>query len=350
MNRYKEAGVVQHNLGTWKYGKVSSFKEFKIIKPTIICLGGDTTESPGKINNMCATVERIIGLKVEGPKETATYNNLDLVGFFYGKDHETDKSTRFSDKDRDDIVEYVLLPLCVDENGNLLPLEQICKNFSLINFFTHCHGAFELCEITKKLHRILLDKGLSNEQAHKIYAHSFHCSYASNHKESFYPTMYVYSLTDKDNMYMAQLYRENYGEVLDGVSVKHDVAGKFLTENISSRNYKEHVHHDTITVFSSRLINNEQNKGNLNIYNEHSYVYLDRDEVNWALRGKNIPYANNADLVSKMVAYAMSINIASSLRTYLSNKLEPRIPILELKKELEDLIDVYNKEDLQVVR
>jgi len=350
MGRYKEAGVVKRDLTTGQYGRVMALNEFKITKPTIICLGGDQVASPGKINNVCGTVERIIGLRVDGPKELSTYNYLELVGFFYGKDKSTDKSTCFSNEDRDDIVKYILLPLCVDEEENLLPLEQICKNFSLINFFTHCQGAYELYEITKRLHKILLDKGLTNEQAHKIYAQAFHCSYASNCKESFYPTMYVYSLTDNDNWYMAQLYRENYGENLDGVSIKHDVPGKFLTENISSRNYNEHVHHDTITVFSSRLVNNEQNKGNINIYDEHSYVYLDRDKENWRLRGKNIPYANNADLVSKMVAYAMAANIAISLQTYYSNTLAERMPILELKRELEGLIDSYNKEDLQVIR
>ena len=350
MSRYKEAGVVQRDLQTGRYGKVMTLREFKITKPTIICLGGDTTESQTRANNLCGTVERIIGLRVEGSKEFATYNYLDLVGFFYGKDKQTDNSTCFSNEDRDDVVNYILLPLCIDDNGNLLPLEEICKNFSLINFFTHCHGAYELYEVTKRLHKILLEKGLTNEEAHKIYAQSFHCSYASNYKESFYPTMYVYSLTDSDNKYMAQLYKENYGESLDGVSIKHDVAGKFLTENISSRNYNDHVHHDTITIFSSRLINSEQNKGHSNIYDEHSYIYLDRDKVNWRLRGKNIPYASNADLVSKMVAYAMAINIASSLQTYTSGSLVKRLSIKQLQQELEDLKESYDLEDLQLIK
>ena len=351
MSRYIVAGAVQRDLSTAKSGKIMALKEFKITRPTVVCLGGDQTDTPGKANNMCRTIERIIGLKVGGPKEFATYNYIDVVGLFYGRDEQSDKTACFTEEDRDEIVNHILLPLCVDENGNLLPLKQICKNFSLINFFTHCHGAYELYKITQKLHNILLDKGLTNEQAHKIYAQSFHCSYAANHNESFYPTMYIYSLTDKNYMFMEQLYRENYGEILDGVSIKHDVPGKFLTENICSRNYNEHVHHDTITVLSSRLINVPENKGFHNIYDEHSYIYLDRDEENWRLLGEKkkhkIPYANNADLVSQMFAYAMAVNIACSLRTYCSNTLVERMSILDLKQELEDLACSYKSEDLQ---
>ena len=350
MIRYAVSGLFKQDTNNRGRGHIMGLKDFSVEKPTIICLGGDQTFRDSLIKDLCDTVGRIIGLGVQGPREIASYNNIDVVGIYYGQDKETDKTFCLSEEDRDDIVNHILLPLCVDEEGKLLPLEQICKNFSLLNFFTHCHGAFELYKITAKLHKILLDKGLTNEQAHEVYAHSFHCSYAANWHESFYPTMYMYSLIDACFRHIDYVYSGCYGEVLDGVSIKYDLPGKFMTENISSRNYNEHVHHDSIIVFSSRLVNPppEGKRYFEHIYDEHSYRFLDRCSKNWRSTGVDSVYTPNADLVSQMAAYAMAVNITASLHTYRTNKLTKRMPIVELKTELESLIESFRKEDLQL--
>ena len=351
MGRYMESGAVVRNISTKSHGVRKALNEVKVENTTIVCLGGDMTYSANKIEDLCKSVESVIGLRVDGPQHLSTYNDMEVIGFYYGKDNETDKTYCFSEEDRDAIVQNTLLPLCVDVDGNLLPLEEICKNFSRMIFFTHCHGATELCKITEKLHNILLEKGLTNEQAHKIYEQSFHCSYASNCRESYYPTMYVFSLTDGCYPFLKHVYKEYYGEVLDGVSIKYDPPGKHMTENISSRDYYKHVHHDSIIVFTSRLVNKQPNNLLKSVYDEHSYCFLDRDIMNWGFKadGDSV-YSPNADLVSKMVAYAMAINIVASLNTARTGKITKRISILDLKAELENLINTFDQEDLKIQR
>ena len=61
-------------------------------------------------------------------------------------------------------------------------------------------------------------------------------------------------------------------------------------------------------------------------------------------------YSPNADLVSKMVAFAMAVNIVASLETCRTGKLSKRISILELKDELETLLYSVDQEDLKMMR
>ena len=125
-----------------------------------------------------------------------------------------------------------------------------------------------------------------------------------------------------------------------------------MTENISSRDYYKHVHHDSIIVFTSRLINRQPNNLLKSVYDEHSYCFLDRDIMNWGLAKIDDEriYSPNADLVSKMVAFAMAVNIVASLETCRTGKISKRISILELKDELETLLYSVDQEDLKIMR
>lgn len=322
------------------------FGQFKITRPTIVCFGGDKTcDRPGpngkiitgseQINGFCALGERLMGLRDENVDKYSTYHNLDFLGFSYGKDNPLSHTGFLTDEEKNIIVENLFLPLFFNENGERLSLEECKKNFSLITFLTHCHGAKELASILSKTNNYLIKNGFSQEETLAIFRESSQISYSPATDETWVPTIRFYSFEDAIFKGMDKLYFDAYKEHLNGVSLKYDSAGFLRNEQ------KFYCHQEILTIYSSRLLNNPIENEQV-LYDEHSLVHIDRD-FNWNIKNTT---AKNADTVSKILSYSLSKMVANSVQNYYSDSFIAKPNIIDVLPELEDVLSVANAEEL----
>ena len=146
-------------------------KNLKISKPLIICLSGNGTKTELEANGFCKLAESLLGDKSQ---------EVDLLGVAYGvKDEQQSKRGELSSKDVELLVDNILIPLCKNEkNGELLSIEDCCRNLSLITFFTFCHGNKEVKNILEKFNERLEDKGLSKQDISILTQSLFEINYA----------------------------------------------------------------------------------------------------------------------------------------------------------------------------
>ena len=81
----------QRDLTAENHWRTKDIHDFKITRPTVVCLGGNGTTETRKANNVCKLVESLMGIKIEATNDvTSTYKDVDIVGFSYGKEKESD--------------------------------------------------------------------------------------------------------------------------------------------------------------------------------------------------------------------------------------------------------------------
>ena len=334
MDRYENSGFGKRDLNSKDHWLPLDVKTYKIVKPTIICLGGNGTTSDNirsgaqKVNAFCRTFESLVGLKLDNPDIYGSYNYVDVVGFHYGRDREDQTAGYFSKNEVEEIVEGILLPLFVDDKGERLSLETSCDNASLVRFFTHCHGSREINNIMSLLNDKLLLKGFNKEEISEIFECFFQLAYSPMPDETWVPTVRVESLTDSFNYGLYRLFKDIYGHYLDGVEIYYDKAGSFRRRTTAS------ARKDIISIYTSRLVNNEENTDMSRIKDEHEILYLERD-INWNIKID----AKNADVVSQLAGYAIARKI-----------MHPKMSLTQLNEELCEILSAFNKEDLKIKR
>lgn len=315
----------------WKPLKLNNFK---ITKPTIVCLGGNGVIDAELANGFCKRAETFVGLKIGDASMYSTYRNIDLIGFSYGRDSVAQTAGAFNDEEINKIVDNIFMPLFLDNKGKLLPKEICAKNMSLVTFFSHCHGAKEVNNFINNIDSKLLMKGSTKEDNQFIFSQSFSFSYSPLTDETWLPTVRVDSLQDSFNYGLGEIYRNSYYQTLNGVAIKHDGPGQFR------RNPAWMVRNETISIYSSQLLNQ------LGVHkDEHSIKFLERDEK-WSI-GANAQNAKNADAVSQMAGYAVAMAVVNSLDNSRSDDLVPKMSFNELKNELQDILDGYKADELQ---
>jgi len=340
-------------------------KKFRIDKPTILCLGGNGTTTSQKANGNCAIAERLMGLKRN--EGITSYNDINIIGFYYGRNKKEDSVGEFSKEELNDFVDQLLLPLCVGDTGDRLPLYEACKNFSLVTFNTHCHGSKEVNNMINLLNKKLLLRGYSSDETKEIFAHSFQMSYAPIQDECCVPSVRFVSMTDSHNFMLRQVYKDCYGSDLNGIAIKYDEPDKFRGRTALF------PHYDTISVYSSRLLNNvdysSQNKledavagHNSNIKkvtDEHTIIYVDRDD-DWNLTKDSLD-APNAEVMSTLMGYTIAWAMGKSVSTFINGNLEfPKISkenkeagiycLNQLNSDLNNILESYKDQDLTYIK
>lgn len=347
MGKYTNSGVGKRSPNAENHWKQLDIAKVRIKKPTLICLGGNGTTDDTvskdnsklvcgseRANGVCAIAERLIGLKPEEPKVYSTYAHVDFISFHYGKDSPKDKIGKFSEDELKKIVKFVFLPLCLDNNLKPLPVDEVCKNISLITFFTHCHGAREVANILNMYKYCLIKLGYTESEVQKIYSSIFHISYSPLTDETLTPTLKLESFMDVFNIGLDQIFEETYGYKLNGIATIIDKKGTLRNKQYSLASF------DNITVYSSKLVN-KQGIEALSEPNEHGIDCLDRNKK-WESKSG----AKNADVVSKIAGYTIARSIARSLEIYEKKILLPPITVDELKEEYESLMSIYTIEEL----
>ena len=336
--RYTQSGFGKRNPKSDNNWTPLELDGYRITKPSIICLGGNGTTDFCKAKRFCATAERWMNLSNHRAGSCFSYDSFDILGFHYGMDSKDDTTGYFSKEYISKIVDNLLLPLCVDKNGERLKLENACKNFTLVTFFCHCHGAREINYILSELNTKLINKGYTAEEVNKIYGQSFQLSYSPMPDEAWLPSVRIDSFTDSFNLGLASAFKDAYGYRLNGVAVMFDRKGMFRTTPAA------HAHHDKISIYSSRLVNTEENKGYRNIIDEHTIEVLERNS-DWTIANN----AKNAECVSRMGATALARAVANSVKNKKYKEFYPKSPIKSLESSFKTILSKYSEDDLKMV-
>ena len=350
MARFLESQFGKRDLTATNHWRNFDFADYKIIRPTLICIGGngttDTKNKDGsirkgtqKINGVCAIAERLVGLQSgEVAKDRhSTYHLIDILGFSYGKEKEEDTTGSFSKEEVDKIVDNMLMPLCMNfETNEVYSIDQCCKNMSMITFFTHCWGAREVGIIMQKFYNELIGWGFEKDDVEKIFSYCCQITYSPFTDQILVPTFRVDSLTDSVHRGYGKMYEDYYKEKLEGIKVKYDPKGYLHGKK------NQFVSQEVVTLWVDRLVNSPLNKDLKNIYDEHSIEVLNRDAT-WSslvMKGdQEIRDARNADKVSQMIGYVMARNLSISLSRYNADYLEKRNNLHDIVREAETILD-----------
>ena len=299
-------------------------------------LGGNGTLTSSNANGGCSRLERLMGLKPKDADIYSTYNDVDIIGFYYGRDKEENTHGSVT---RSEIAQYVnqlLIPLCVDEQTKrALPIETICKNFSKLIFFTHCYGAVVLNDMLESLRKTLLIKGLSKDDIDTIYSNSINITYSPLEMDFYLPTVSINSFADSFNEAtdLDKWFENRYKYKLNGVDIKFGDKGFFgAGNNLNSK---------IISVYSSKLFNLKPDEK----IDEHTSDCVDLNEK-W-LASKKSGGSKNSECVSRMVGYVLASAGARALKIQSSGALKKQ-EFKTLYKNLIDIKDSYLKEDLEV--
>lgn len=332
----------KRDLQSENHWKPLPLNQFKIDKATVVCLGGNGTIIDRKTNNLCKLAESLMGIKVEAAQNPDTaYKDVNIVGFTYGTDLQDDNIGNFSREECDEIASQLFLPLCTDQNGALLPVNESCKNFSLLTFFTHCYGADGLAGILSSLNNQLLDKGYSKDDIHLIFGQSMQVAYSPFHNDTWVPTVRIDSMTDSFHRDLNCSYPAIYGHKLNGIESYVDKAGTFRG------NKYPYTKHDTLSIYTSRLINTRENSDIRYLIDEHTIYYLQRDEK-WQSDGSSVWENNgndpwrekpqNLDVVSQTVGYALARSVANSINNANSTELIEKPSMEQMKTEMDTIL------------
>lgn len=344
IQRYKEVGYGLRDLGAENHWVSDVEKSnFKIHRPIIICLPGNGCISSEKANGFCKIVERTMGLNHEADSiaQNTSYDYVDVLGVHYATNNDKQTSGTMNKEEVNNFVERFLMPLCVDDNGKLLDINTISLNFSQITFFSHCYGSVALSEIIHCLSDKLKNLGLSPNNIHSALSNTCQITYSAFTTSTPIPTIRIESLTDSFHKGLDEIYENTYGHKLNGVEIQHDNRGYFRKQP------SHNVDFEILHIFSSRLLNLENNRDMSKLIDEHTIEYLGR-EVDWSITEKS-KGAKNANLVSILTGYALSWAVAQTMLSANTNKPFPKTGLKEkLAPALQDIITTYKKEDLMM--
>ena len=283
--------------------KLKFFKH-KITKPTIICLGGNTTKFEEDANAMCKLASNLIGLKDPIDNEQARTNDVDVIGVAYGQLDETPRNstTAVTRQEISMLVDTLLLPLATNKSGKRLSLRQAEKNFSNVTFFSHCYGAKIVNEMNFDLIRKMMDIGYSSDEILTIQKQMTSVSYAPIEEVFNMPSLQIVSAKDYTSMVpnnASDSFRDTYYDIFEG---KIEFDG----------NYVFREDENTVTLFTSAM---SQKPGN-----EHSVVFLNRNE-NWRYTLLN---PDHADEISQVAGYVLASSVATGIQNQQSTEFIPK--------------------------
>ena len=303
----------------------------------VLCFGGNGVINAKKATRFCGTIERLCGLKNES--DISSYNHIDLISFYYDINPEQPTIGQFNNEQRELIADKIFIKRCYDNFGNLKTEEELIKSFVKINIASHCWGALEASYIGGIVERKMLKLGFSKETVSKAFNQIFHLTYAPYTDHSCFPCLRISSFVDSKFRHISAMYTEAYKTKLNGVDIRYDKPGYFRDGEFPMLKVP------VLSVYSSQLINTQENTNLRELKDEHGIETLERD-YSWN-QGHQSRGAKNADVVSKIASYAIADAIAVSIRNLWQSETIYKTPMLELKEELLDLLECYPAEELK---
>ncbi len=163
----KRVEKTKENKVGWEEG---SFDDVKIDtnKKTVLFFNGNGGIEPKDANYGAKFIEGMVGKAEE--------NGYDLYSFYYG--HEKEKNTgSFSPEERQNIYDSFFKPFIYDEDGNILPEEQVENNLQNLRIYAYCMGMNETNILLAKMDESLT-KNFGEEKSKKLLENVFVVSFA----------------------------------------------------------------------------------------------------------------------------------------------------------------------------
>ncbi|MBQ8431163.1 MAG: hypothetical protein IJX26_04435 [Clostridia bacterium] len=277
-------------------------KNFNVSKPTLICIGGNSTKTSKDANFYAKCAYNLIGY------DKSILEDVDIYSVYYDENISNDSFQS--------ITRAMFFRLVKDDYGSLLPFEQVLKRVRNLNFFTHCYGSIIVHKMISSFCYFLENIGYDYIEAEVIARQIFHLSYAPyinentqvNQEFGLLPSTFeIVSFNDK---MLGERYKKEY---FRKAGHKNDSP---LIDFVSDENY--------IRLCVERLNSNEKN--------DHEISSILRDEK-WQLLNE---YNGKLDKVSQCASYALSFALAHSISNFKSKKIN----LLELQDLKRDCISI----------
>lgn len=321
--------IGKRNLDAPNHWQELDLSSYKITKPTVICLGGNFTKKSREANNMCKIAESLLGLKRQISDERATYNDVDLVGVAYGEieGKSASSSTAVTMLEVAEMVDSLLLPLAVNDQGERLSMEEAQRNFCNVNFFSHCYGATVINSMIFDLGRKMLALGYQSSEILNIEGQMTSVSYAPTAEVYNMPSFQVVSARDGVSMVptgASKHFNDLFFDVFEG-------------RKVFSGNYLFKEDENTVTLYTSNMSSLPTN--------EHLISLLGRSEF-WRYNTLN---ADNADGVSQATAYALATAVATGVKNQINDSFDPKPTVDEMFEGCKSVLSGFKQATFQDV-
>lgn len=321
--------VGRRNLKAKDHWEELDLKEYRINKPVVICLGGNTTKTSASANGMCKIAESLIGLKPKVGNEGGTYDDVDLIGVSYGaieNDGVAEPITKIAKDEVKSLVYNLLLPLARGEEGITLSVDEAKRNFSNINFFSHCYGAQVVNEIVMEFGNAMLALGYKANEILEIEQQMTSVSYAPLAEVYNMPSLQIISARDSVSMVpygASKAFRDKFYDVFEDNASFY---GNYL--------FKEDI--NTLTLFTSNM--------SIMPTDEHAVSLIERNEF-WRY---SILNGDHADGVSQVAAYTLANAVAVGIRNQTSDEFIPKPTIDEMYDSCKSVLSPFRQCDLGI--
>lgn len=329
---------IRRNQNSEHHCDILNPSDLKITKPTVLCLSGNGALDLSDANGIAKQAEVYLELLFKDKNSNLNASgHVDLIGVKYARNAEKDDKGFLTKDSVQDIVNRMLLPLLLNNDGKRLPINEAQKNMAMVNFLTYCAGTKELTRIIKDLNIKLKMAGYSDEEIRLINKASINVAFAPYDKEAnFVPSIRV--ISTKDETMMDEL---NLGAIFDesfnGIGIYTDSPGRIYGK------IKEDATAGSITILTGQLLN-----GFFSELNEHNIGIVSRNE-DWEVRKyKEGTISHNADCVSQMMAWSLSRAVENSMKNIRSDKYVPNSFGSTLLLELRSIKDSFKPEQLSI--
>lgn len=336
MTKNIEVGFGRRNLDANDHFEDLSIETFHTDKVENWGFCGNGTITRNKIARFCGSVERAIGLHTED--QISSYQLVDLLGFYYPPKESQPTIGEFHKEQRELIAYAMFIKKCLDKDGNKLPIEEVAKKFSKMNIVSHCWGAVEVSYVGQYAEKAMKNMGYTPEEIRFAFNQVVHLSYAPYTDHSYFPLIRVNSFIDSQFREVSREYLSAYGKRLDGIDIRYDPPGRFRNHSYPMSQVP------IISIYSSQLINIDENSDLHSLIDEHGFELLERNP-NWT-QGHQSKGAKNADLVSQLFSYSLAYSLAIAIQNVRSDKLIPK-SIEELFEILKEFYQASNKDELK---
>lgn len=347
-----------------------NLKEYNCNKPILLCLSGNGTDNLSDANGFCKQTEGLLELLFKDiSKSSNPEDYIDVFGCVYGQDRKylfypkedefkelyPDRSKYISDfpqaindickphdlsvADAEAVVNNILMPRCLDENGARLSLDESCRNMSQVTFYTYCYGAKALNLIIDSLDKSLLLHGFQKKEVDKILSSMFNVSFARYDYTRKIPTVSCYAVTDRSIGSMHKLidYMSKYNIPVKGRLAKS--GQPTLGQELYPASFQESKNAECLE-FAYWGVNPDADEA---IDDPDHYASNMARDKSWGIENKDVKIY---DAMSQILAWALSRAIENGLQNAKSDKYIPKIPMEELQAELVSIYDSFNKEEL----
>jgi|GEM_PF-2524693 len=330
MGQAKHYSVGRRDLSCANHWEEIDVHDFIICKPTVLCFGGNHTTTPQDANSTCKLAQSLVGIKEPiTPNEIATTKDVDFIGIAYGSNYDddfnfahelaydNDSTGSLTKSERQDLTN-IFKPLYQNAQG-ILSREQILKNFNLITFFAHCHGASEVSVLVYKVYHNMIDAGVDKQTAIDAIMQTFAVSYAPMRS---IPCPGLQVISEKDR-------------TLIGGPFAADISSEFLARRFENEYHFQHnegtvafkENDDIISLIVSNMTTTDRR-------DDHPIGIVARDE-NWRIKAPDIAYG---DEVSIAMGVALATSIANGLHNQSSTNFIPKPKADEILSKVKSVL------------